>query len=76
MEVQIVSENSRPGLRVKSPGGAPFGNRNALRHGWYTEEKLASAKALKVELAQMKLLCARVRADVALALLATSPVRL
>ena len=67
MQVQMVGENYRPVLRIKNPGGAPFGNRNALKHGWYTAEKLASARAVKKELAQMKLLCARVKAHVALA---------
>jgi hypothetical protein len=68
---QRVSKNARPVLRIKNRGGAPRGNRNALKHGQYTAESLAQWRAAKKEFAAMKLICVRIDALAAQAWLAT-----
>ena len=41
--------------RVKNKGGAPKGNRNALKHGAYTKEKLLARRALRDEMRTLML---------------------
>jgi hypothetical protein len=53
---------------VKNKGGAPKGNRNALKHGGCTKESLAARRALRKE---VRTLCLRVRATVAQAMMLT-----
>ncbi len=68
---QRLNKNARPVLRIKNKGGAPRGNRNALKHGQYTAESLAQWRAAKKEFAAMKLICVRIDALAAQAWLAT-----
>jgi uncharacterized protein YjcR len=53
---------------VKNKGGAPKGNRNALKHGAFTREKLAERRAMHQ---QVRTLVLRMRATVAQAMCAT-----
>jgi hypothetical protein len=68
VDLQSPKQNRRPELRLKNRGGAPKGNRNALKHGGYTKEKLEQRRALHKE---VRTLCLRVRATVAQAMLLT-----
>jgi hypothetical protein len=38
---------ARPVLRMKNKGGAPRGNRNALKHGRYTRQLLTARQLCK-----------------------------
>ena len=68
MALQSLEQNHRPRLRVKNKGGAPKGNRNALKHGGFTREKLEQRRALHLE---VRTLILRMRATVAQIMLAT-----
>jgi hypothetical protein len=57
-----------PNFRVKNKGGAPKGNRNALKDGLYTGRMLRARRAMHCEVRAMIL---RVRATVAQACLIT-----
>lgn len=58
-----LAKIGRPVLRTKARGGAPAGNRNAVRHGRYTAPVLALRAVLRAELADL-----RARAEIAIAL--------
>jgi hypothetical protein len=58
----------RPVLRLKNRGGAPKGNRNPLKHGAYTKERLQERRALRAEVASVDF---RIHAAIAHSNLAT-----
>ncbi len=68
MDVQSLPPKRRPALRIKNKGGAPKGNRNALKHGGYTKEALAQRRAMRKD---AQILCLRIRATIAQAMLLT-----
>jgi uncharacterized protein YjcR len=60
-------KKQRPRLRVKKKGGAPKGNRNALKSGYYTKPKLEERRKFHAEVRELIL---RMMATVARANLA------
>jgi hypothetical protein len=68
VDLQGSEQNRRPTIRWKNKGGAPKGNRNALKHGGCTKEKLAARRAMRKE---ARLLCLRMRATIAQAMMLT-----
>ena len=47
--LQSDGKKQRPALRVKNKGGAPKGNRNALKHGEFAKDALASRRAMRAD---------------------------
>ncbi|HEY7979344.1 MAG TPA: hypothetical protein VID67_14220 [Rhizomicrobium sp.] len=65
---QSDDKKQRPRLRVKKKGGAPQGNRNALKSGYYTKPKLEERRKFHAEVRELIL---RIMATVARANLVT-----
>lgn len=56
-------KRKRPKLRSKNKGGAPKGNRNALKDGLHTGEMIQTRAKVRTCIAQLELAAALVRAD-------------
>lgn len=50
MAFQSDGKKQRPALRVKNKGGAPKGNRNALKSGYYTKPLLDERRKFRGEI--------------------------
>jgi len=65
---QSNGKKQRPVLRLKNRGGAPRGNRNALKNGYYTKPMLEERRKFHREICELIL---RMMATVARANVAT-----
>jgi hypothetical protein len=54
----VLKNPARPVLQIKNKGGAPKGNRNALKHGRYTAEIRDLKRRVRFTIRRAKAMCA------------------